>query len=88
MASSSTPAATGSYARSLKSLDRCLEHLPKDINANLDDVRGWGEEFTDLLVSADLPFHKSFNYLIFNSFWPWATPNLSPTPEWLNASTQ
>ena len=51
MASSSTPAVTGPYARSLKSLDRCLDRLPKDVNANPDDVRAWGEEFADLLVS-------------------------------------
>ena len=53
MASSSTPAATGPYARSLKSLDRCLDRLPKDVNASPDDVRAWGEEFADLLVSTN-----------------------------------
>ena len=60
MASSSTPAATGSYARSLKSLDRCLDRLPKDVNANPDDVRSWGEKFTDLLVSPDRPILDIF----------------------------
>ena len=44
---------TRAYARSLKSLDRCLDRLPKDVHANPDDVREWGEEFADLLVSSD-----------------------------------
>ena len=60
MASSSTPAVTGSYARSLKSLDRCLDRLPKDVNVNPDDMRSWGEEFTDLLVSPDRPILDIF----------------------------
>ena len=55
MASSSTPAATGSYARSLKSLDRCLDRLPSNVDVNPDDVREWGEEFANLLVNSDRP---------------------------------
>ena len=58
MASSSTPAATGSYARSFKSLNRCLDQLPKDVDTNPTDVREWGEEFADLLVSPDRPIHN------------------------------
>ena len=53
MASSSTPAVTSSYARSLKALDRCLDRLAKDVHSNPDDVREWGEEFADLLVSSN-----------------------------------
>ena len=53
MASLSTPAATGSYVRSLKSLDCCLDCLPSNVDANPDDVRSWDEEFADLLVSPD-----------------------------------
>ena len=53
MASSSTPAATGLYTCSLKALDRCLDCLSKDIHANPDDMREWGKEFADLLVSFD-----------------------------------
>ena len=59
MASSSTPATTPSYARSLKALDRCLDRLPKDVNANPDDVRSWGEEFTNLLVSPARSIRKT-----------------------------
>ena len=55
MASSSTPATTGSYAHSLKSLNRCLDRLPKDV-----DVREWGEEFADLLVSPNQPILRTF----------------------------
>ena len=55
--SSSTPAVTPSYARSLKSLDCCLDRLPSNVNVNPDDVREWGEEFADLLVSSDRPIY-------------------------------
>ena len=60
MAFSSTPAATGSYARFLKALDRCLDRLPSNVDVNPDDVRSWGEEFADLLVSPGRLIRNTF----------------------------